>query len=262
MQTLCAWLRLLGLFVQLANAEAFIGFDGKEHRYPTHRDGLHDPAIHHHYHNWVTRMLNGHRSPIIVNQRDLHITVRGHRITHNRFGAGMSPGVQNDNLGKAVPRGSHAAQEHVRFHGGYDDNKYFTIKDDQTSVANGPSAADSPAAAGPAPAPAPMAAPAQSGDSPFTMDEGLGAPEQGFAGETVEHNNMKTMTDDWHGEYGPGAEGLQSYYKICALYPDNKWCHLRGYHRTTPKPNSGSVQVAGSSTVMTLVVVAYGVFLA
>ena len=49
------------------------------------------------------------------------------------------------------------------------------------------------------------------------------------------------MTQDWHGEYGPGAEGLQSYYEICALYPENKWCRLRGYHRPTPNPKSGAM---------------------
>ena len=65
----------------------------------------------------------------------------------------------------------------------------------------------------------------------FTMDEDLGAAEQGFEGENVEHDNMKTMTKDWSGEYGPSLQ--TDYAAICAEYPDNEWCRLHGYHRPT-----------------------------
>jgi len=86
-------------------------------------------------------------------------------------------------------------------------------------------------AAAPASAPEPPGG-VSSGGRPSgwsRMDEGEGHPEQGFQGELVAHDNMKTMTSDWHAEYGPHANGHQSYEAICAQYPDNTWCKLRGY---------------------------------
>lgn len=67
------------------------------------------------------------------------------------------------------------------------------------------------------------------------MDESEGHPEQGFSGELVAHDNMKTVTSDWHAEYGPHAKGHQSYEAICAQYPDNTWCKLRGYRAAKMK---------------------------
>jgi len=69
---------------------------------------------------------------------------------------------------------------------------------------------------------------------PGVMDENEKMPEQGFSGELVAHDNMKTATADWHAEYGPHA--TPSYEAICAEYPDNLWCKLRGYHNKTPAP--------------------------
>jgi len=129
-----------------------------------------------------------------------------------------------------------------------------------------PAPGASPAAAAPAggaPAPAPMASPAASpeeakeeedGNSGFVMDEDLGAPSQGFSGEIVEHDNMKTQTQDWRGEYGPG-NGRHDFVKICALYPDNQWCRDRGYHKTTPRPRSAAVRPAGGA-ILTFVIAA------
>jgi hypothetical protein len=117
----------------------------------------------------------------------------------------------------------------------------------------------SPAAApGPAPALAPMASPAsapQVVSSPFHMDEDMGAAEQGFSGDLVEHDNMKTATKDWHVEYGPGAHGLQDYIRICRLYPDNQWCRDRGYHSSTPAPKSAALR-PGVGNVLAIILVA------
>jgi hypothetical protein len=114
-----------------------------------------------------------------------------------------------------------------------------------------PAAAKAGAAPAPVPAAAPAAAPGQAEEegeshSMFNMDEDQGAPDQGFSGDIVEHDNMKTMTKDWRGEYGLGS-GHHSYVKICAMYPDNQWCHDRGYHRTTPRPKSAAVRPMGGA---------------
>lgn len=108
--------------------------------------------------------------------------------------------------------------------------------------ATAPASAPSPVAA---PAAAPVAAKEPNTDI-FSMSEDLGAQEQGFSGDVVQHDNGKTMTKDWRGEYGPGS-GMSSYVKICQLYPDNQWCHDRGYHRSTstPPPKSAAVQIFG-----------------
>jgi hypothetical protein len=85
------------------------------------------------------------------------------------------------------------------------------------------------------------------------MDEDAGAAEQGFSGETVEHDDMKTMTKDWRGEYGPES-GLHDFYKICAEYPDNQWCRDRGYHTSTLHPKSATTQsTCGAALAMVLV---------
>jgi len=83
--------------------------------------------------------------------------------------------------------------------------------------------APSPAIAG---APYGMPTPGMNADEPL--------PEQGFHGELVAHDNMVTQTSDWHSEYGPHSG--PSYEEICAKYPDNTWCRLRGYHGKAEPP--------------------------
>lgn len=72
----------------------------------------------------------------------------------------------------------------------------------------------------------------------YAMDENAKLPEQGYEGELVAHDNMVTHTADWQREYGPHA-GHATFQAICAEYPDNKWCQLRGYHVKKPT-KSGS----------------------
>lgn len=266
MQKFCTLLCVLSLLAHLSIAEnhdtkKFIGSDGKEHQMPINRDGLHDlrnMGHHHrlHIHSFDARhlphMLN--QDPIIVSQRNLHITDHGRHIVRRGFGSGTSTKVdsaalaghqQYESSTSLSKSSAGRSSQNVRFRGGLSDRK---------AQAPAAAVAASPSAEGPAPAPMPMSAPSPSKYSPFVMDEDLGAPEQGFLGDVVEHDNMKTMTRDWHGEYGPGADGLQSYYEICALYPENKWCRLRGYHRTTLEPKSGAMAMkpAWTISIMTL----------
>jgi len=194
-------------------------------------------------------MLN--KEPIIVSQRNLHIATPG---------GGSKSTVAS--LRKTTPQseatfvyeGAHdlttKPSYSVRFHG--------DSRQDPTPLAVFSPAAASGAAAtvGSAPGPAPMMAPGSApspANSAWTMDEDMGAAEQGFSGETVEHDNMKTMTKDWRNEYGKHAGGLRSYVEICALYPDNTWCRNKGYH--TPAPRSSAVQAIGGAT-LTFVVAA------
>jgi len=90
-----------------------------------------------------------------------------------------------------------------------------------------------------APSPAAPGAPGVAGppDGLFApMNEGEKIPSQGFSGELVAHDNMVTQTEDWRSEYGPHHG--PSYERICAQYPDNLWCKLRGYHdkKAAPAP--------------------------
>jgi len=118
-----------------------------------------------------------------------------------------------------------------------------------------PSGAPDPAAApGAALAASPSAAPAGAPEEQrgsFSMDEASGAQEQGFSGDVVQHDDMKTMTKDWRGEYGPNS-GLKDYRKICEAYPDNQWCHDRGYHASnleTGPPKSAAVRMSGGKSL-------------
>jgi len=79
---------------------------------------------------------------------------------------------------------------------------------------------------GPAPAPAMASSPGAAIEYLKRMNADEPLPSQGFNGELVEHDNMLTATEDWHKEYGPHP----TYEAICAQYPDNSWCRLRGYH--------------------------------
>jgi hypothetical protein len=87
------------------------------------------------------------------------------------------------------------------------------------------------------------------------MNEDEGAPEQGFGGDIVEHDNMKTATKDWSAEYGRHQQG---YKEICALYPNNRWCRDRGYHQTTPAPKSAGVRALSSLLLALPIVVVHG----
>lgn len=78
-------------------------------------------------------------------------------------------------------------------------------------------------------------------------NEGAKMPEQGFEGKLVAHDNMVTHTEDWQMEYGPRADHL-THEAICAQYPDNQWCRLRGYHVKT------SVSLPPKSSTLRLLV--------
>jgi len=86
---------------------------------------------------------------------------------------------------------------------------------------------------GPAPAPglspAPGPAPAPSGG--LTMDENVPLPSQGyneFSRKYVAHDDGKTMTSDWRGEW-PMSNGDEddSVKSICAKNPEHVWCKLK-----------------------------------
>jgi len=135
--------------------------------------------------------------------------------------------------------------------------KYAVGRASGPAPSGAPGPAPSPGGSpGPAPAASPAAAPyAPEGEKETngfsTMIEHLGAHEQGFSGKLVQHDNGKTMTKDWLGEYGPGSD---SHKKICQLYPDNQWCRDRGYHRSTPPPKSEAVRAPASLLIFSLLV--------
>jgi len=105
-----------------------------------------------------------------------------------------------------------------------------------------PAAALAPSPAGwGSPAGAPGGAPA--GNPRYHMSERKGLPAQGYEGEKVEHNDMKTQVDDWRKEYGPDHPQYEELEKICDRYPGNEWCRKYG-----PKPQSPSPPPAGSES--------------
>jgi len=104
-------------------------------------------------------------------------------------------------------------------------------------------------AAAPAPVPAAPAGPAAPaaplpGDEAWYYKEGgkwsgrlhmkadWKLPTQGYWGKLVEHEDKKTMTEDWGAEFNADH---RTYAEICKEHPDNQWCRQNGYH----KRNSG-----------------------
>jgi len=326
MQLLCVSVALSGLVVQFVRAEAIIGFDGKEHDYRphTHRDGLHDHALHEIVHprrhdlshprlrRWdgghLHHMLN--QAPIIVSQQNLRIATNSRHIKRGGTGVATPPSTLAATAGNAthesatglnrmeknmvdavsehtVEEDKHAAKRDQNFHfrRGHEQTEKNAAEDltaeevqrgarergdkDKVkvkfAVAKTQGLAPSAAAPGAAPAPAaspaaaPGASPAAAPSSPeekkeetnnmFSMQEDLGAQEQGFSGDLVQHDDMKTMTKDWRGEYGPGQS---SYKRICQQYPDNQWCRDRGYHQSTPPPKSGAVRASAGLLICSL----------
>ena len=59
---------------------------------------------------------------------------------------------------------------------------------------------------------------------PYHMKENTGLQEQGFKGDDVEHNDMKTHTADWQKEYGPKHSNYKTMAEICKDYPKNPSC--------------------------------------
>lgn len=278
---------VFGACFHFISAETIIGYDGKEIEYGSHRDGLHDRALHEHrelrsrkhdLRHAKLHHVDASYLPHMLNQAHLGPTIK-HRTNHTSHSLhvkplGASPAA--DTLRKELRESASALSRTDR-------DKFDSIADEKEDLSERIAArlgrvahshvrgsryqhranvaevgaADkfaqefvkAPEGVSPplAPSPGLMNAPA-SGPAPMpmagggwgTMDEDMGAPEQGFKGKIVEHDNMITMTKDWRGEYGPEAKGLNSYVKICALYPDNAWCRDRGYHRTTPPPKSSA----------------------
>lgn len=125
-----------------------------------------------------------------------------------------------------------------------------------------PAPVASGAGPGPAPAPGPMAGPAPgpvpapfipgvSAGKPFGaipddeayyykaggkhddrlhMSESMKLPTQGYWGKLVEHEDMKTVIEDWGHEFGPHS-GHDSVATICAKHPENPWCYEQGFGR-------------------------------
>lgn len=259
-------------------AEAIIGYDGKEITYGAHRDGLHDRALHEirrrDLRHAKLQHLDPSHLPHMLNQAPMPTTVK-HRTNHtgrasaknvgrqepqdsatalsriSRENAGNTEGDEDisERIATRLNRIAHAhvrgsrRQQHVKEAKASSADRFakeFTMKDAPIGLSP-PVPAPAP---GPMNAPGPAPAPMQASGGFGTMDEDMGAPEQGFRGKIVEHDNMITMTKDWRGEYGPNAEGLTSYVKICAQYPDNAWCRERGYHRTTPPPKASALRPA------------------
>jgi len=246
MQQLRTLFCLLCLAIQhsIATTGNFIGFDGKARRYPANKDGIHISSLQgHHAHH----MLN--KQPIIVSKRNLHITSPTSHINHHGLGNSAEAPIEFDEAVTNQQKRSfriRGPSHIVQFQGGHEEN----LKD--LAGASPASAQAVASSAGSAPGPAPGQPPGLGADAAYAMDEDVGAPEQGFKGQIVEHDNMKTMTEDWHGEYGPNASGEHSYIKICAEYPDNTWCRNHGYH--TPAPRSSANQAGGA--VLSLILAA------
>merc|ERR1719183_2464003 len=57
------------------------------------------------------------------------------------------------------------------------------------------------------------------------MNEKHALPAQGYRGELVEHNDMKTATHDWQSEH-------TSFESYCSQHVD--WCKANGYAKFTP----------------------------
>jgi hypothetical protein len=77
-----------------------------------------------------------------------------------------------------------------------------------------------------APGPAPSAAVPSSGHYKEIFDnmrEDRTEPEQGFEGPDVGHDDMRTMTQDWHSERTPVARLCH----ICIDHPHNAWCRKK-----------------------------------
>jgi len=205
-----------------------------------------------------------------------NVTVEESAVGMNRMEKNMLDSIYGD----AVEEGKHAVKRDQNFHfrAGHKQSEQNAAEDltaqevererksrqqrmrkSKASVGAAPATAPAAAPAGGSPAPAPMASPAGSPEaaeeneaynSHSTMDEDIGAQEQGFSGELVEHDNMKTMTKDWRGEYGPGYDGMHSFVKICAMYPDNQWCRDRGYHKPTSPPKSAALRPATGAVLV------------
>jgi len=62
----------------------------------------------------------------------------------------------------------------------------------------------------------------------FHMDEKMKLPTQGYWGKLVEHEDMKTVNEDWGHEFGPQA-GHADVRRICAEHPNNPWCYEQGF---------------------------------
>lgn len=335
MKSICSSVALLGFLAPFAAAEGIIGYDGKEHHWHPHRDGIHDQALHGFHQREAhrrydlkhprLRRIDAHQLPHMLNQaigiRRAHapIVVKQHnlriasRTVSHRFGADASSQTIAAATGNATQdsaMGLSRMEQNLMdsVYGGYAANEgkrsvtrrvqnfhFHSRKQTEQNAAEELTAqevrreqrerhrahrriagaapapgvvggAPAAAASGPSPAPAPAASPAvapaaagpaqEEHNDMFSMDEDLGAQEQGFSGKIVEHDDMKSMTKDWHSEYGPGQD---SYHKICALYPNNQWCRDRGYHHTTPRPKSAAMRSAGA---VVLVLASFGLLLA
>jgi hypothetical protein len=55
------------------------------------------------------------------------------------------------------------------------------------------------------------------------MKEDMKLPTQGYWGKLVEHEDMKTETDDWGKEFGSELK-YESYEHYCKKNPNNPWC--------------------------------------
>lgn len=78
-------------------------------------------------------------------------------------------------------------------------------------------------AAAPAASPGPSPGPKPADFSwAYDMDQSKPAPEQGFAGERVQHLQGDTMTGDWQGE--TAVDAGRELCRVCKRHPENSWC--------------------------------------
>lgn len=81
------------------------------------------------------------------------------------------------------------------------------------------------------------------------MSESMKLPTQGYWGKLVEHEDMKTATDDWGKEFGTKS-GYRSFQKYCMTHHRNRWCMEHGFGE---RSNSFSAVLSTSLLLAVLV---------
>lgn len=82
----------------------------------------------------------------------------------------------------------------------------------------------------------------------YHMNEEMKLPTQGYYGELVEHDDMKTATRDWHNEF----DEKQSVSAICHEHPHSAWCRKKGYGGMFGRFRNSGSSVLANSMVPTL----------
>eukprot|EP00448_Togula_jolla_P017300 CAMPEP_0170591704 /NCGR_PEP_ID=MMETSP0224-20130122/12540_1 /TAXON_ID=285029 /ORGANISM="Togula jolla, Strain CCCM 725" /LENGTH=235 /DNA_ID=CAMNT_0010915575 /DNA_START=3 /DNA_END=710 /DNA_ORIENTATION=+ len=218
----------LAALAWLGHAADIIGYDGQEHQYKSHH--------------------RGHRGSPKLRQLPHRVHMLNSPLQAARAEECTRRGFKSDDLIACTKFMERFCMEDAAMLRTPGCSSFFAAHAANTSKAENatePAEAEAPKAPeaqGAAPAPAAAPSPPELEDEP--------RQEQGFQGPPVEHDDGKSVTADWHQEYGPHAKHLQSYKKICAKYPDNEWCRLHGHH--VHKVKSGASSTASSCLLMLL----------